>query len=248
MLGGDPWRDAATLHQRLAYVPGDVRLWPNLSGGETIDLLCDLRGGVDQTRRDELVERFRLDPTKRFSTYSKGNRQKVAIIAGFASNVDLFILDEPTSGLDPLMESVFQDVVRERALNGCTVLLSSHILAEAEKLADQVSIIRQGKIVESGTLQEMRHLTRTSISVETLQPLDELKRKPEVKDLELSGNGDHRATFQIESSELDSMFRYLASQGILSITSTPPTLEELFMRHYGDDLASDESSSKGASQ
>ncbi|MDJ0111959.1 ABC transporter ATP-binding protein, partial [Rhodococcus erythropolis] len=167
VLGGDPWRDAVTLHRRLAYVPGDVNLWPNLTGGEAIDLLAGLRGGLDRKRRSELLDRFELDPTKKARTYSKGNRQKVALVAAFSSDVDLYVLDEPTSGLDPLMEAVFQDCVEEVAHAGKTVLLSSHILAEVEALCDRVSIIRDGRTVEEGTLSELRHLTRTSISAET---------------------------------------------------------------------------------
>src|ERR687891_2043597 len=166
LLGGDPWSDAVELHRRLAYVPGDVNLWPNLSGGEVIDLFGALRGGLDPKRRSELLERFDLDPSKKCRTYSKGNRQKVAVVAAFASDVELFILDEPTSGLDPLMESVFQDCVHDLKQAGRTVLLSSHVLAEVEALCDRVSIIRLGKTVESGTLAELRHLTRTSISAE----------------------------------------------------------------------------------
>lgn len=236
VLGQDPWRDTVTLHRRLAYVPGDVRLWSNLSGGEVIDLLCDLRGGADRRRRDELIERFQLDPTKRCGTYSKGNRQKVAIIAGFASNVELFILDEPTSGLDPLMETIFQDVVREQAREGRTVLLSSHILAEAEALADRVSIIRQGRIVESGTLVDMRHLTRTSIHVSTHQPLVGLDDLAGVHDVRLSHDAT-AAEFQVEAAAIDEVLRYLTTFHVLSLTSAPPTLEELFLRHYGDELA-----------
>ena len=201
LLGGDPWRDAVRLHRRLAYVPGDVHLWPNLSGGEAIDLLAELRGSTDRRRRDDLMERFQLDPTKRCSAYSKGNRQKVAIVAGLASKVELFLLDEPTSGLDPLMETVFQDVVREITADGGTVLLSSHILAEAEALCDTVSIIREGRIVESGTLAEMRHLTRTTIHVTTREPLDGLETTPGVHDI-ITTDGGHTARFEVEADEL----------------------------------------------
>ncbi|NLE80109.1 MAG: ABC transporter ATP-binding protein, partial [Rhodococcus sp.] len=171
LLGGDPWHDAVGLHRRLAYVPGDVNLWPNLTGGEAIDLLAGLRGGLDESRRRDLLERFDLDPKKKARTYSKGNRQKVALVAAFASDVDLYILDEPTSGLDPLMESVFQDCVKEASDAGKTVLLSSHILAEVEALCDRVSIIREGRTVESGSLAELRHLTRTSVTAETERPV-----------------------------------------------------------------------------
>jgi ABC-2 type transport system ATP-binding protein len=234
MLGGDPWRDAVALHRRLAYVPGDVTLWPSLTGGEVIDLLGRMRGGLDRRRRDELLERFDLDPRKKARTYSKGNRQKVALIAGLASDAELLLLDEPTSGLDPLMESVFQQCIREVKQQGRTVLLSSHILAEIEALCDRVSIIRLGRTVESGTLTELRHLTRTSIAVETTQPLTGLDALPGVHDVVVE---DHHARFDVDSAQLDTVVRRLAPLGVRSLTSTPPTLEELFLRHYGDDHA-----------
>jgi ABC-2 type transport system ATP-binding protein len=249
LLGGDPWHDAVELHRRLAYVPGDVHLWPNLSGGEAIDLLADLRGGIDRRRRDDLVERFRLDPTKRCSTYSKGNRQKVAIVAGLASDVELFVLDEPTSGLDPLMEAIFQDVVREVKAAGRTVLLSSHILAEAEALCDRVSIIREGRIVESGSLAQLRHLTRTSVTAETAAAVAGLDAIAGVHDLQvLDGDGRH-VRFEVETDHLDEAIGRLATAGIRALTSAPPTLEELFLRHYGDDLGGveDDTTEVGAS-
>jgi ABC-2 type transport system ATP-binding protein len=239
VLGGDPWRDAVALHGRLAYVPGDVHLWPNLTGGEAIDLLGDLRGGLDPARRNALLERFDLDPTKKCSAYSKGNRQKVALIAGFASEVELYVLDEPTSGLDPLMESVFQDVVMEVKSAGRTVLLSSHILAEAETLSDRVSIIRRGRIVESGTLAELRHLTRTSVHVLTHRPPTGLAGLAGVHELETD---DREAGFEVDTEHLDVVMREVASYGVVAITSSPPTLEQLFMRHYGEDLAETEAS------
>ncbi|HEX6236793.1 MAG TPA: ABC transporter ATP-binding protein, partial [Acidimicrobiales bacterium] len=194
LLGGDPWRDATRLHRRLAYVPGDVSLWPTLTGGEIIDLLARLRGGFDRRRRDELLDRFELDPTKKARTYSKGNRQKVALVAGLASDAELLLLDEPTSGLDPLMESVFQQCIREIRAEGRTVLLSSHILAEVEALCDRVTIIRAGRAVESGTLSELRHLTRTTIAVETERPVEGLEGMEGVHDLEV---GDSRARFDV---------------------------------------------------
>src|SRR5688572_21114562 len=234
MLGGDPWHDAVELHRRLAYVPGDVNLWPNLSGGEVIDLLGTLRGGLDRRRRDELLERFDLDPRKKGSTYSKGNRQKVALVAALASDVELLLLDEPTSGLDPLMESVFQDTLREMTRDGRTVLLSSHILAEVEALGDRVSIIRSGRTVESGTLAELRHLTRTSISVETVEPITGLDALDGVHDLQAH---DHRADFDVDTADLGAAMRHLSGLGIRSLVCQPPTLEELFLRHYGDELA-----------
>jgi ABC-2 type transport system ATP-binding protein len=236
LLGGDPWHDAVELHRRLAYVPGDVHLWPNLSGGEAIDLLADLRGGIDRRRRDELVERFQLDPTKRCSAYSKGNRQKVAIVAGFSSDVELFLLDEPTSGLDPLMEAIFQDVVRELTGAGRTVLLSSHILAEAEALCDRVSIIREGRIVESGTLADLRHLTRTSVTAETDRPAAGLDTIVGLHALERLDDAGRHVRFEVETDHLDDAVARLSAAGIRALTSAPPTLEELFLRHYGDDL------------
>jgi ABC-2 type transport system ATP-binding protein len=236
LFGGDPWRDAVPLHRRLAYVPGDVSLWPNLTGGEAIDLLSELRGRPNQRRRDELVERFQLDPTKKCGTYSKGNRQKVAIVAGLAADVELFLLDEPTSGLDPLMETVFQDVVRHLRDDGATVLLSSHILAEAEALCDRVSIIRDGRIVESGTLAELRHLTRTSIHVLTRQPLGALEELPGVHDLTFD-DGRRSARFEVDTASIGGVVALLGGHGVVALTSTPPTLEELFLRHYGDELA-----------
>ena len=236
LLGGDPWRDAVALHRRLAYVPGDVQLWPNLSGGEAIDLLGELRGSLHRSRRDELVERFQLDPTKKCSAYSKGNRQKVAIVAGLASDVELFLLDEPTSGLDPLMETVFQDVVREITAGGGTVLLSSHILAEAEVLCDTVSIIRDGRIVESGSLAALRHLTRTTLHVTTREPLDGLETTPGIYDIVIS-DGGYTARFEVESDQLGAVVEHIGQHGVLALTSAPPTLEELFLRHYGDELA-----------
>ncbi|RBM14916.1 ABC transporter ATP-binding protein [Streptomyces sp. PT12] len=233
LLGGDPWNDAVQLHRRLAYVPGDVELWPNLSGGEAIDLLARLRGGLDAERRAELVDRFDLDPTKKGRTYSKGNRQKVALIAALASNAELLLLDEPTAGLDPLMEVVFQDVIAEAKDAGKTVLLSSHILAQVEKLCDRVSIIRLGKIVQSGTLSEMRHLTRTSIEAETATPVTGLNELPGVHDVRAEGG---KIRFGVDGNHLDGVIRHLAGFGVHSLVSHPPTLEELMLRHYGDEL------------
>ena len=233
LLGGDPWRDAADLHRRLAYVPGDVNLWPNLTGGEVIDLLSRLRGGLDRKRREELLERFDLDPTKKARSYSKGNRQKVALVAALASDVELFLLDEPTSGLDPLMEVVFQDCVRELKDQGRTVLLSSHILAEAEALSDRVSIIRNGRIVQSGSLADLRHLTRTTVVAETELHAERLTAMPGVANVSAL---DGRVSFDVDTDNLDDVMSYLASLRIRSLTSHPPTLEELFLRHYGDEL------------
>ncbi|MFJ2913100.1 ATP-binding cassette domain-containing protein [Streptomyces sp. NPDC087228] len=232
LLGRDPWNDAVELHRRVAYVPGDVTLWRNLSGGEVIDLHGRLRGGLDPARRADLVERFELDPTKKGRTYSKGNRQKVALVAAFASDVDLLILDEPTSGLDPLMEEVFQTCVAEERARGRTILLSSHILSEVESLCDRVSIIRQGRTVETGSLADMRHLTRTNISAELAGAPNGLTRLPGVHDLDVQGL---RVTLQVDTDKLDAVLKSLSASGIRTLTSTPPTLEELFLRHYAAD-------------
>lgn len=237
VLGQDPWRDAVALHRRLAYVPGDVDLWPNLSGGEIIDLLGRLRGGLDDRRRADLLERFELDPTKKSRTYSKGNRQKVALVAALASNVELYLMDEPTSGLDPLMEAEFQRCVTETAAEGGTVLLSSHILAEVEALCDRVSIIRAGRTVESGTLQELRHLTRTSIVAETARPVDGLAGLAGVHNLAVDGR---TVRFDVDSAHLGDVIRRLGESGIESLTSHPPTLEELFLRQYGERVPGDD--------
>jgi ABC-2 type transport system ATP-binding protein len=234
LLGGDPWADAVALHRRLAYVPGEVSLWPNLSGGEAIDLLGNLRGGLDHARRAELLERFELDPTKKGRTYSKGNRQKVALVAALASDVELLLLDEPTSGLDPLKANVFEECIEELRQAGRTVLLSSHILAEVEALCDRVTIIRAGKTVESGSLGDLRHLTRTSIAVETAEEPAGLATLEGVHALHVD---NHRARFDVDTSHLDDALRHLTRFGIRSLTSQPPTLEELFLRHYGDELA-----------
>ncbi|GAA5013791.1 ABC transporter ATP-binding protein [Kitasatospora paranensis] len=227
LLDGDPWRDAVALHRRLAYVPGDVTLWRNLTGGEAIDLLGRLRGGLDPARRAALLERFDLDPTRRGRTYSKGNRQKVALVAALASDAELLVLDEPTSGLDPLMEDVFRSCIAEERDRGRTVLLSSHILSEVEALCDRVSIIRAGRTVETGTLAGMRHLTRTSIDAELVGPPPLLEG---VHDLVTDG---HRLRCQVDADRLDGVLRALTAVGVRSLTSRPPTLEELFLRHYG---------------
>ncbi|MEV7122664.1 ABC transporter ATP-binding protein [Kitasatospora griseola] len=226
LLGGDPWRDAVPLHRRLAYVPGDVTLWRNLSGGEAIDLLGRLRGGLDPTRRAALLERFELDPTKKGRAYSKGNRQKVALVAAFAGDTDLLILDEPTSGLDPLMEEVFRECVAEARDRGTTVLLSSHILSEVEALCDRVSIIRAGRTVETGTLDDLRHLTRTSVDAVLTGP----PPHPDyVHDLTVDGN---RLRCQVDTEQLGALLAELTAVGVRSLASRPPTLEELFLRHY----------------
>ncbi len=233
LLGGDPWIDAPALHRRLAYVPGDVSLWPNLTGGEAIDLLGRARGGIDPARRDALLERFDLDPTKKGRTYSKGNRQKVALVAALAGDVELLLLDEPTSGLDPLMERQFSEVIREDRREGRSVLLSSHILSEVEALCDHVSIIKAGRVVESGTLAQLRHLTRTQVTADlaTAAPAD-LAALPGVHDLHVDGS---RVTCQVDDAGLSGLLTRLGSIGVHALTSSPPTLEELFLRHYDAD-------------
>jgi ABC-2 type transport system ATP-binding protein len=229
LLGGDPWTDAVELHRRIAYVPGDVTLWPSLTGGETIDVLARMRGGIDETRRAELIERFDLDPHKKARTYSKGNRQKVSLISAFSSRATLLLLDEPSSGLDPLMENVFQQCVGEARDRGTTVLLSSHILAETEALCERVTIIRAGKTVESGSLDSMRHLSRTSIKAEMIGDPGDLTRIQGVEDVSIDGN---TLRAQVDSQSLGELIRALGDAGVRSLVSQPPTLEELFLRHY----------------
>ena len=228
LLGGDPWADAADLHRRIAFVPGDVALWPGLTGGEIIDVLGRLRGGHNPATRSALIERFQLDPTKRARTYSKGNRQKVALVAAFAADADLYLLDEPTSGLDPLMEVVFQECVIEANRRGATVLLSSHILAEVETLCDRIGIIRDGRMVRTATLDELRHMGRTTVSATVHSPLNLGAlcgiHTPEV-------NGD-RVTFSVDSEHLGAALAALYEAGVSSLNAHPPTLEELFLAHY----------------
>ncbi len=232
VLGMDPWRDRVALHRRLAYVPGDVSLWPNLTGGEVIDLLGRLRGGLNPTRREDLIELFDLDPTTKARAYSKGNRQKVALIAAMSSDVDLLLLDEPTSGLDPLMESAFRQVIRDWRGDGRSVLLSSHILAEAEALSDRLSIIRAGRIVETGTLAEMRHLTLTSVSAQLASVPAGLGAIVGLSDVRLDGT---KLACRVEPGALDPLLRVLSAAGVTSLTTSPPTLEEIFLEHYSTD-------------
>jgi ABC-2 type transport system ATP-binding protein len=230
LLGEDPWREAVSLHRRLAYVPGEVSLWPNLTGGEVIDLLGRMRGGIDETRRRDLLERFELDPSKRCRSYSKGNRQKVALVAALCAGVELLMLDEPTAGLDPVMEAEFQQVVREEVARGRTILLSSHILAEVESLCDRVSIIRQGRTVSSGSLSELRGLTRTTVLARLVRPtgLGEIPGLSVVSVLD----GEIRA--EVESEHLSDVMGAFAQRGIESLVVHPPTLEELFLQHFDE--------------
>jgi len=234
VLGQDPWRDAVDLHRRMAYVPGDVSLWPNLTGGEVIDLLARLRGGLNEQRKRELIEAFDLDPTKKARAYSKGNRQKVALVAALSSDVDLLLLDEPTAGLDPLMESMFRGVIKQWTGNGRSVLLSSHILAEVEALSDRLSIIREGKIVETGTLTQMRHLRRTSVTAQLRDAPINLPPLSGVHEVVVDG---HQFTCQVDAQALDQLLPVLASFGIESLLTQPPTLEQLFLQHYGQQVA-----------
>lgn len=232
IFGKDAWKDAVDIHRRIAYVPGDVNLWPNLTGGEVIDVLLKMRGEVNKKRRNELIERFRLDPGKKCRTYSKGNRQKVALIAAFAHAADLYILDEPTAGLDPLMERVFEECVIEAKKEGKSILLSSHILSEVEKLCDTIGIIRQGKIIEAGHLREMRHLTRTNFIIKTkktIPSLNDVNGIHHIKETE-----DAELFFQADPDKIDEIIRYISRFGIVKLESTPMTLEDLFLRHYQD--------------
>ena len=229
VFGLDAWKDAVEIHKRIAYVPGDVNLWPNLTGGEVIDLFIGLRGKYDKLRREKLLKMFDLDPSKKCRTYSKGNRQKVALVAAFASDADMFILDEPTSGLDPLMAQVFQECVLEQKNNGKGIFLSSHILSEVERLCDRVGIIRDGKLVETGTLNELRHLTRVTMYVATERPLEGFESVQGIHGVHTQQDG---LSFQVDSSEIGNVISYISKFGVKKIESTPPTLEELFMRHY----------------
>jgi ABC-2 type transport system ATP-binding protein len=245
LLGGDPWRDVESLHRRLAYVPGDVALWPNLTGGEVIDLLGKLRGGLDEQRRAELLERFALDPTKKGRSYSKGNRQKVALVAALSSDVELLILDEPTSGLDPLMEAAFKEAARERRAQGTTILLSSHILSEVESLCDRVSIIREGRNVESGTLEQLRHLSRTTVDATLERPvtIEALLSVPGLADVSVT---DHHVVCAVETQHLGALLALLGGHGIRTLRSAPPTLEELFMDQYRPSGLAPQTNSAGA--
>ena len=229
IFGKDVWKDAVEIHKRVAYVPGDVHLWPNLTGGEVIDILLKMNGKYDKKKRDRFIELFDFDPTKKCRAYSKGNRQKVALIAAFASDADLFIFDEPTTGLDPLMETYFRQSVLEAKQEGKTVLFSSHILSEVEKLCDRVGIIRQGKIIETGSLDELRYITRSNFTVktrETLSGLDELEGVYHIEEK------DGEYSFQVDSEKIDAVIRHISQFGVVKLESSPPTLEDLFLRHY----------------
>ena len=229
LFGQDPWREGPALHRRLGYVPGDVTLWPSLTGGEIIDLLGRLRGGLNPAKRAALIERFDLDPAKKARAYSKGNRQKVALIAALASDAHLLLLDEPTAGLDPLMEASFRAFLANERNEGQTVLLSSHILSEVEAACDRVTIIRAGKTIESGSLAQMRHLSQTSIVAELESPVGDIGRLAGVHHVAINGN---RVECQVDPGQLEPVLQELTKAGIRNLTSTPPTLEQLFLRHY----------------
>lgn len=227
LLGGDPWVDAVALHRRLAYVPGDVTLWPSLTGGEVIDLLARMRGGIDKGRRADLLEKFALDPKKKTRTYSKGNRQKVALVSAFSSHAELLLLDEPTSGLDPLMEQVFAQCVADASARGATVLLSSHILSEVEKLCEKVTIIRDGRTVDSGSLRDMRHLTHMTVTAEVERVPADVGSLP--GDVTIDGN---QVSCRVDGAELPGLMKELSALGITSLVSAPPTLEDVFLKYY----------------
>jgi ABC-2 type transport system ATP-binding protein len=234
IFGLDPWRDSVAVHRRLAYVPGDVDLWPGLTGGEAIDLLTSLRGGADEALRAELVDEFEFDPRITARNYSKGNRQKVALIAAFARPAELYLFDEPTSGLDPVMEAVFRRRVERVVAGGATVLLSSHILSEVEQLCDRVTIIRAGRTVETGSLSDLRHLTRTTFSAVTAADVGAVAALPGVHDARREGE---KLVFEVDTDALPPVLAALAGSGVSGLTVAPPSLEDLFLRHYGDDLA-----------
>lgn len=230
IFGKDAWKDAVEIHRRIAYVPGDVNLWPNLTGGEVINLFMKMNGSTNREKRNKYIEMFDFDPTKKCRTYSKGNRQKVALIAAFASDAELFIFDEPTSGLDPLMENIFQQCVLEAKNEGKSILLSSHILSEVEKLCDRVGIIRLGKIIETGTLDELRHLTRTNLTIQTKEKITSLRDLKGIHNVEEKQDGEF--SFQVDTEEMDAVIRFISQFGVIKLESAPPTLEDLFLRHY----------------
>ena len=233
IFGLDVWKDAVEIHKKIAYVPGDVNLWHNLTGGEVIDLFVSLRGKHDKERREKLLQMFDLDPSKKCRTYSKGNRQKVALVAAFASDADLYILDEPTSGLDPLMEQIFQECVLEQKNNGKVIFLSSHILSEVERLCDRVGIIREGKLVETGTLEQLRHLTRVNMTIKTGKPVEGLEKIDGVFDITQLHGG---LAFQVDSHKIGEVVSHISRFDVTKLECTPPNLEELFMRHYNTDI------------
>lgn len=229
LFGGDPWKDAVALHKKLVYVPGDVALWPKLTGGEVIDVLSSLTGGLESERKKRMIEKFDLDPTKKARTYSKGNRQKVALVAALASRAELLILDEPTSGLDPLMEAAFTDCIQEIKKEGRSVLLSSHIFSEVEKLADTITIIKEGVTVEAGTLAQLRHLTRTHVSVILKKDASALRTFRGIHDFRAEGQ---HISFSLDNEAMPAVLEQIAILDPIGLTVNPPSLEDLFLSHY----------------
>lgn len=235
IFGDDVWRDAVKIHRKLAYVPGDVYLWPNLTGGEVIDLFLKLNHQKHNAKTDELIKRFEFDPAKKARTYSKGNRQKVALIAALSTDADFYIFDEPTSGLDPLNEAIFQEYVLDLKHQGKSILLSSHILSEVERMCDRIGIIRKGEIIETGSLAEMRHLMRTMITVQTKEPAPEVAQLDGIHDLKTDDSKPNYLSFAVDTEKMDQVMQVLSAKQIMSLQSTPPTLEDLFLRYYNDD-------------
>lgn len=235
IFGDDVWRDAVKIHRKLAYVPGDVYLWPNLTGGEVIDLFLKLNHQKHNAKTDELIKRFEFDPAKKARTYSKGNRQKVALIAALSTDADFYIFDEPTSGLDPLNEAIFQEYVLDLKHQGKSILLSSHILSEVERMCDRIGIIRKGEIIETGSLAEMRHLMRTMITVQTKESVPEIAQLDGIHDLKTDDSKPNYLSFAVDTEKMDQVMQILSAKQIMSLQSTPPTLEDLFLRYYNDD-------------
>ena len=240
VFGQDAWRHAVDIHSRLAYVPGDTMLWPNLTGGQCIDLLGGFHGAMNRARRDELVERFDLDPTRRFRTYSKGNRQKVALVAALACDVELLVLDEPTSGLDPLMEAVFQAVVTERSASGTSVLLSSHILAEVETLCNRLTVVRAGRATFTGSLSQLRSSAATAVDVVTPTAIPGLEHVTGVSRLRSQAEPrGHRTTLLAQAAALPTVLTTVGAARPLQVTVHPPSLEQLFLDQYTEQETDD---------
>ena len=240
VFGQDAWRHAVDIHPRLAYVPGDTMLWPNLTGGQCIDLLGGFHGAMNRARRDELVERFDLDPTRRFRTYSKGNRQKVALVAALACDVELLVLDEPTSGLDPLMEAVFQAVVTERSASGTSVLLSSHILAEVETLCNRLTVVRAGRATFTGSLSQLRSSAATAVDVVTPTAIPGLEHVTGVSRLRSQTEPrGHRTTLLAQAAALPTVLTTVGAARPLQVTVHPPSLEQLFLDQYTEQETDD---------
>ena len=235
ILGMDPWKRSREVHGQVAYVPGEVNLWPNLTGGEVLDLLASLRGGTDIERRNELCRRFDLNLQAKGGSYSRGNRQKVALVAALSTDAELYLFDEPTAGLDPLKESVFQECVAEIRERGGTVLLSSHILAQVEQLVDTVTIIRKGRTVESGSLEEMKRLARSRVAATLRSEPKGLELMQGVHDVEVEGA---RIRFSVDTDRLEDAMKWLLERGIEDVSTRPPSLEDIFLEEYRADEGS----------